>query len=64
LDCGVGIEAGLFTLAGADALPAVSWAEQVHRVLVEVILEHDDGAAVDLARAIDACVAPLGRPRL
>jgi uncharacterized protein (DUF849 family) len=33
-------------------------------VLVEVIFEHDDRAAVELARAIDARVAPLGRPRL
>ena len=64
LDRGIGIEAGLFTLEGADALLAAPWAERVHRVLVEVIYEHDDRAAVDLARAIDARVAPLGRPRL
>ena len=64
LDRGIGIEAGVFTLEGADALLAAPWAERVHRVLVEVIYEHDDRAAVDLARAIDARVAPLGRPRL
>jgi uncharacterized protein (DUF849 family) len=64
LDRGIGIEAGVFTLEGADALLAAPWAERVHRVLVEVIYEHDDRAAVDLACAIDARVAPLGRPRL
>jgi uncharacterized protein (DUF849 family) len=64
LACGVGIEAGLFTLAGAEAFLAAPWATQAHRVLVEVIFEHDDRAAVELARAIDARVAPLGRPRL
>jgi uncharacterized protein (DUF849 family) len=64
LECGIGIEAGLFTLADADALLAAPWAARVHRVLVETIFEHDDAAAVALARAIDARVAPLGRPRL
>lgn len=64
LAAGVGIEAGLFTLADADALLAAPWAERVHRVLVEVIFEHDDEAAVALAYAIDARVAPLGLPRL
>jgi uncharacterized protein (DUF849 family) len=64
LDRGIGIEAGVFTLEGADALLAAPWAERVHRVLVEVIYEHDDRAAVELARAIDARVAPLGRARL
>jgi uncharacterized protein (DUF849 family) len=64
LDRGIGIEAGVFTLEGADALLAAPWAEQVHRILVEVIYEHDDRAAVELARAIDARVEPLGRPRL
>lgn len=64
VDRGIGIEAGVFTLEAADALLAAPWAEQVHRVLVEVIYEHDDRTAVDLARAIDARVAPLGRPRL
>ena len=54
----------MFTLEGADALLAAPWAERVRRVLVEAIYEHDDRAAVDLARAIDARVAPLGRPRL
>jgi uncharacterized protein (DUF849 family) len=33
-------------------------------VLVEVIFEHDDRAAVALARAIDERVAALDRPRL
>jgi len=33
-------------------------------VLVEVVYEHDDAAAVALAHAIDARVAGLGRPRL
>jgi uncharacterized protein (DUF849 family) len=64
LDRGVGIEAGVFTLADADALLAAPWAERVHRVLVETIEERDDEAAVELARAIDARVAVLGRPRL
>ena len=64
LAAGVAIEAGIFTLADADALLAAPWAEQVRRVLVEVIYEHDDAAAVALAHAIDERVAPLGRPRL
>jgi uncharacterized protein (DUF849 family) len=64
IDRGIGIEAGVFTLEGADVLLAAPWAEQVHRILVEVIYEHDDRAAVELARAIDARVEPLGRPRL
>lgn len=64
VECGIGIEAGVFTLDGADALLAAPWASDVHRVLVEVIFEHDDDAAVELARAIDARVAVLGRPRL
>ncbi len=61
---GIGIEAGIFTLEDADALLAAPWAHQVRRVLVEVIFEHEDRAAVDLARAIDERVAVLGRPRL
>ena len=64
LAAGVGIEAGVFTLEDADALLAAPWAAQVHRVLVEVIYEYDDRAAVALARAIDERVAPLGRPTL
>jgi len=36
----------------------------VRRVLVETIFEHDDGRAVAPARAIDARVAALRRPRL
>ncbi len=64
LELGIGIEAGVFTLEGADALLTAPWAEQVDRVLVETIYEHDDGAAVELARAIDARVDPLDRPRL
>lgn len=64
LECGIGIEAGVFTLEGADALLAAPWGSAVHCVLVETIFEHDDDSAVELARAIDACVAVLGRPRL
>lgn len=64
IERGVGIEAGLFTLEDAERLLAAPWASSVHRVLVEVIHEHDDAAAVALARAIDGRVAPLGRPRL
>jgi uncharacterized protein (DUF849 family) len=64
LERGIGIEAGVFTLADADRLLAAPWAGSVHRVLVETIFEHDDAAAVALARAIDARVAGLGRPRL
>ena len=61
---GIGIEAGLFTLDHADALLAAPWASAVRRVLVEVIYEEDDAAAVDLARAIDERVALLGKPRI
>ena len=64
LERGIGIEAGVFTLAGADALLGAPWADRVHRVLVEVIYEHDDDRAVALARAIDERVAVLGRPPL
>jgi uncharacterized protein (DUF849 family) len=64
LDCGIGIEAGVFTLDDADALRAAPWARAVHRILVEVIFEREDAAAVALAHAIDARVASLGRPRL
>jgi uncharacterized protein (DUF849 family) len=64
LDRGIRIEAGVFTLDGADALLAAPWASAVHRVLVETIYEQDDRAAVELARAIDARVGRLGRPRL
>ena len=64
LERGVGIEAGVFTLADADRLLGAPWAAAVERVLVEVIYEHDPGDAVALARAIDARTATLGRPRL
>jgi len=64
LDRGIGIEAGVFTLADAEALLSAPWAGDVHRVLVEVVYEHDDAAAVALAEQIDARVAGLGRPRL
>ena len=64
IECGIGIEAGLFTLADADTLLAAPWAAAVRRVLVETIFEHDDRAAVELARAVDSRVAGLGRPRL
>jgi uncharacterized protein (DUF849 family) len=63
-DCGIGIEAGVFTLEDADELLAAPWAGAVQRVLVETIFEHDDAAAVALARAIDVRVAVLERPRL
>jgi uncharacterized protein (DUF849 family) len=64
IECGIGIEAGLFTLADADTLLSAPWAAAVHRVLVEVIFEHDDAQAVGLARTIDLRVAGVGRPRL
>jgi hypothetical protein len=64
LERGIGIEAGVFTLDGADALLAAPWASLIQRVLVETIFEHDDSSAVDLAWAIDERVAVLGRPRL
>jgi uncharacterized protein (DUF849 family) len=64
IECGIGIEAGVFTLTDADTLVAAPWAAGVRRVLVEVIFEHDDAAAVELARAIDLRVRGLGRPRL
>jgi uncharacterized protein (DUF849 family) len=64
LESGIGIEAGVFTVSDADALLRAPWAELVHRVLVEVIFEHDDARAVSLAQAIDERVAGLGRPRL
>ena len=64
LDRGVGIEAGLFTLADAETFLAMPWAAQVHRVMVEVIFEHEDAKAVGEEREVDARVAPLGRTRL
>ena len=64
LERGIGIEAGVFTLADADRLLAAPWAPAVERVLVETVLARDDPAAVALARALDARVATLGRPRL
>jgi uncharacterized protein (DUF849 family) len=64
LESGIGIEAGVFTISDADVLLRAPWAEMVHRVLVEVIFEHDDPRAVALAQAIDDRVAGLGRPRL
>ncbi len=64
LERGIGVEAGVFTLEDADRLLAAPWADRVTRVLVEVIYEHEDAAAVALARAIDERVAPLGHPRL
>jgi uncharacterized protein (DUF849 family) len=64
LERGIGIEAGVFTLEDADALLDAPWASSVHRVLVETIFEHDDYAAVTLAREIDRRVAVLERPRL
>jgi uncharacterized protein (DUF849 family) len=64
LERGIGIEAGVFTHDDVDRLLAAPWAGQVRRVLVEVIFEHEAAAAVELARALDARVAGLGRPRL
>lgn len=64
LECGIGVEAGLFALADADRLLAAPWASAIQRVLVEVIFEHDDAAALELARAIDAYATVLERPRL
>jgi uncharacterized protein (DUF849 family) len=65
LERGVGIEAGVFSVADAEALLAAPWAARVHRVLVEILDEEDDGdAAVAQAREVDTLVAPLGRPRL
>jgi uncharacterized protein (DUF849 family) len=62
---GIGIEAGVFSLRDAERLLAAPWAAQVRRVLVEILDEELDGAAaVEQAQAIDARVAPLGRPRL
>jgi hypothetical protein len=58
--CGIGIEASVFTLDDADALLAAPWAKAVHRVLLEVIFEHDDDEAVRLARAIDQRGTLLG----
>lgn len=65
LERGIGIEAGVFSLADAHALLAAPWAASARRVLVEVLDDDlDDAAAVALAAEIDALVAPLGRPRL
>jgi uncharacterized protein (DUF849 family) len=64
LDRGIGIEAGVFTHGDVDRLLRAPWADRVHRVLVEVIFEHEGATAVELAQAIDARVAVLGRPRL
>jgi hypothetical protein len=66
--CGIGIEAGVFCLANTESLLAAPWAAQVHRVLVEILDEEDDGdAAVTLPRDRCACrvarpAPPLGRP--
>jgi hypothetical protein len=64
LGCGIGIEAGVFTLDYGCAARAAVGAEAVYRLLVEVMFEHDDDEAVRLARAIDRRVALLGRHRL
>jgi uncharacterized protein (DUF849 family) len=64
LERGIGIEAGLFELDDAEALLAAPWRDRIRRVLVETIFEHDDSSAVALAKAIDARVAPLGKPRV
>ena len=64
LERGIGIEAGVFTLEDVEKLLAAPWAPAVHRVLVETIFEHEDRAAVALAREIHARVTALGRPRL
>lgn len=64
LERGIGIEAGVFGVADAEALLAAPWASRVRRVLVEVLDEEDGDAAVATARAIDDVVAALGRPRL
>lgn len=61
---GIGIEAGVFTLADADRLLQAPWAGAVRRVLVETIFEHEAAAAAALARRIDTRVATLGQPRL
>ncbi len=60
---GIGIEAGVFTVADADALRAAPWVRAVTRVLVEVDPEAEP-EAVAVARAIDESVLALGRPRL
>jgi uncharacterized protein (DUF849 family) len=64
LERGIGIEAGVFTHEDVDRLLDAPWATRVQRVLIEIIFEHDDRVAVDLARALDERVAALGRPRL
>ena len=53
LDAGIGIEAGVWTVAEADALAATGLADRVARVLVEP-MDGDDDTAVRRARAIDA----------
>ena len=63
LEHGIGIEAGVFTLDDADRLLSAPWAGRVRRILVETFLDDPEAAVAD-ARAIDARVAPLGRPRL
>jgi uncharacterized protein (DUF849 family) len=65
LERGIGIEAGLASVADARALLAAPWAARVTRILVETV-EQEDGAAeaVATAHAIDAIVAVLDRPRL
>jgi uncharacterized protein (DUF849 family) len=64
LDHGIGIEAGVFELADAEALLAAPWRARIRRVLIETVYERDGASAVALAKAIDARVARLGKPRV
>jgi uncharacterized protein (DUF849 family) len=64
-ELGVGVEAGVFTLADVDALAESSFRDQLVRVLIEV--EDTDGtAAVESAWAIDDALdaVGIGAPRL
>lgn len=64
-ELGVGVEAGVFTVADAEALAASSFRDELVRVLIEVD-DADGAAAVDRAWAIEAALdrAGIGAPRL
>ncbi len=62
IDCGIGIEAGLFTLADADRLLDAPWVASVHRVLVEMIFEHHEQAAADSPGRSTRASPSLGVP--
>lgn len=65
LDRGIGVEAGLWTVADADAFVTAGIADQCLRALVEP-QEAEGGAAVATAEAVEAALtqADIGLPQL